>query len=43
MQEVTTTTPPAELPKKEARPSWEKPQLTEVSQSVMAQPYIRFT
>ena len=39
----TTATPPVELPKKEARPAWEKPQLTEVSQSVMAQPYIRFT
>jgi hypothetical protein len=39
----TTANVPVELPKKEARPAWEKPQLTEVSQSVMAQPYIRFT
>jgi hypothetical protein len=43
MLDNTTATPPVELPKKEARPAWEKPQLTEVSQSVMAQPYIRFT
>lgn len=34
-----TTTPNATEPK----PVWEKPCLEEVSQRVMAQPYIRFT
>lgn len=33
----------AEVPKKGREKKWEKPTLEDVSEKVMAQPYIRFT
>ena len=36
--------PPADVPNKPAtKPAWETPKLEDVSEQVMAQPYIRFT
>jgi len=35
--------PPAEAPNKPSKPAWETPTLEDVSEQVMAQPYIRFT
>lgn len=38
------TVPPAEASSKPAsKPAWETPRLEDVSEQVMAQPYIRFT
>ena len=40
----TKAVPPAEAPKKPGvKPAWETPKLEDVSEQVMAQPYIRFT
>ena len=40
----TKVVPPAEAPNKPAaKPAWETPKLEDVSEQVMAQPYIRFT
>jgi hypothetical protein len=33
----------ADRPSGEEKPSWETPQMQDVSEEVMAQPYIRFT
>jgi hypothetical protein len=42
--ETTQTVAPATSPKlKPAKPQWETPKLEDVSEQVMAQPYIRFT
>jgi len=42
--DTTQTVPPTGTQAKPAqKPAWETPKLTDVSEQVMAQPYIRFT
>ncbi len=43
MQEATKNRGPAQTGPQATKQAWEKPTLEEVSQRVMAQPYIRFT
>ena len=43
MQPKNEPKTPAQPATKSAKPTWEKPVMQEVSQKVMAQPYIRFT
>jgi hypothetical protein len=34
---------PADKPQEDGKPQWETPRMEDVSEEVMAQPYIRFT